>query len=80
VNNNINSILEKIFQDIFNNNSLLISKNTSAKDIDGWDSLTHIRLIVSIEKKFNIKFSALEIYDLKNVGEMQELIKKKLNG
>lgn len=80
MNNNINSILEKIFQDIFNNNSLLISKNTSAKDIDGWDSLTHIRLIVSIEKKFNIKFSALEIYDLKNVGEMQELIKKKLNG
>jgi acyl carrier protein len=79
MNNNINSILEKIFQDIFNNSSLLISKNTSAKDIDGWDSLTHIRLIVSIEKKFNIRFSALEIYDLKNVGEMVELIKKKLN-
>ena len=79
MNNNINSILEKIFQDIFNNSSLLISKNTSAKEIDGWDSLTHIRLIVSIEKKFNIRFSALEIYDLKNVGEMVELIKKKLN-
>jgi acyl carrier protein len=79
MNNNINSILEKIFQDIFNNSSLLISNNTSAKDIDGWDSLTHIRLIVSIEKKLNIRFSALEIYDLKNVGEMVELIKKKLN-
>ena len=67
-------LLNPIFRDVFDDDELVITANTTAKDIDGWDSLTHIRLVISIEKAFNLRFTAAEISDLENVGEMVELI------
>lgn len=69
--------LVPIFQDVFDDDSLTIYATTTAEDVDGWDSLAHIRLIVSIEKAFSMRFTAAEISELQNVGEMVNLILKK---
>ena len=69
--------LNRIFQDVFDNEQLRVQKTTTASDIEGWDSLAHVSLIVAIERQFKIKFRLGEIQDLKNVGEMIELIQQK---
>ena len=66
-----------IFQSVFDDDSLVLHASTTANDIDGWDSLAHIRLIVAIEKSFKVSFSAAEISKLENVGDMINLISKK---
>ena len=67
-----------IFRDIFDDDYLIITKSTTSSDISGWDSLAHIRLIVAIEKFFEIRFTADEIFELENVGEMVSLITRKV--
>jgi acyl carrier protein len=67
--------LAEIFEDVFDEDSIKLASDLSAKDVDGWDSLTHIRLILTIEKAFKIKFSTLEIGKLENVGDLVALIK-----
>jgi acyl carrier protein len=67
--------LAEIFQDVFDEDSIQVTPELSAKDVDGWDSLTHIRLILTIEKAFKIKFSTSEIGKLANVGDLVALIK-----
>ena len=71
----IYSRLAAIFQDVFDEDSITVTPQLSAKDVDGWDSLTHIRLMLTVEKAFKIKFSALEIGKLENVGDLVTLIK-----
>jgi len=66
--------LSAIFQEVFDEDAIKITPQLSAKDVDGWDSLTHIRLILSIEKAFKIKFSTSEIGKLENVGDLVALI------
>jgi acyl carrier protein len=70
--------LTAIFRDVFDEDDLLLSPETTADDVDGWDSLTHIRLVLAVSKAFNVKFSASEIGNLKNVGEFAALIEKKV--
>jgi acyl carrier protein len=70
--------LNEIFIDVFDDESLILKPEITADDVDGWDSLTHIRLVISVEKAFGLKFSASEVGKLKNVGEFVELIKAKL--
>jgi acyl carrier protein len=72
--------LTSIFRNVFDDDDLLITPITSAIDIDEWDSLTHIRLIVAIEKYFKISFTAKEISNVNNVGEMADLISRKQSG
>jgi acyl carrier protein len=67
--------LTKIFEDVFDEDSIVITPNLTAKDVDGWDSLTHIRLMLTVEKAFNVKFSASEIGKLENVGDLVKQIK-----
>lgn len=59
--------LNEIFQDIFDDDTLLITEDTSSDDIADWDSLAHIRLIAAVEKAFRVRFSMNEIPDLKTV-------------
>ncbi len=78
----IEEVIEKIkpiFKDIFDDESLNINENSNSDNVDGWDSLNHILLVVEIEKKLKIKFSSGEIASYKNVGEMCKAISKKLN-
>ena len=67
--------LTGIFEDVFDDNLIQVTPQLTAKDVDGWDSLTHIRLILTVEKVFGIKFSTSEIGKLENVGDLVELIK-----
>ena len=71
----IYSRLAEIFEDVFDEDTIEITPEMSAKDVDGWDSLTHIRLILTIEKAFKIKFSTSEIGRLETVGDLVSLIK-----
>jgi acyl carrier protein len=66
--------LAQIFDEVFDDDSIEVAPELSAKDVDGWDSLTHIRLILTIEKAFKIKFSTSEIGKLRNVGDLVTLI------
>lgn len=70
--------IQEIFRDILDDDTLVLQFETTAQDIEEWDSLTHIQLIVAIEKHFKIKFTSKEILSWKNVDEMVETTKIKL--
>jgi acyl carrier protein len=67
--------LTEIFEDVFDEDSIAVTPELSAKNVEGWDSLNHIRLMLTIEKAFKIKFSTSEVGKLENVGELVALIK-----
>lgn len=66
--------LNEVFQDVFDDEDIRVNDATTAADIEDWDSLEHINLIVAVEKKFNIKFNMGEVNTFKNVGEMVDII------
>ncbi len=66
--------LNHVFQDIFDDESITVNADTTADDIEDWDSLEHINLIVAIEQEFNMKFNMNEVTSMKNVGEMVDII------
>ena len=66
--------VQAIFRDVLDNEDIELSFDTVANDIDEWDSLTHIQLIVAIEKYFGIKFSAKDILEWNTVGDMIDKI------
>lgn len=70
--------VQSIFQDVFDDEKLVISESTSGPDIEDWDSLSNVDLIVAMENEFKIKFNIREIQTLKNVGDMIKLIEKEL--
>lgn len=66
--------LTPVFQDVFDEESLELRPDLTARDVDGWDSLTHIRLMLSVERAFKVKFSTSEIGKLANVGDLVTLL------
>ena len=70
--------LTDIFREIFNNQDIILDIKMTAKDIDNWDSLTHMLLIAEIEEKFSIKFKLKELNNLDNVGNLIEIINEKI--
>ena len=76
MSNTLTQVTE-VFQDVFNDNELVVSPATSAKDIPDWDSVMHVSLIVAIEKSFRIRFTSSEVGRLKNVGDLLDLIEAK---
>lgn len=75
----IKTKVEKIFRDIFDDEDIVISDSTCAQDIEEWDSLEQINLIVAMENEFCIKFDINDLGNLNNVGEMIDLIQVKIN-
>ena len=71
------SIVNEVFIDTLDNDEVIIDESTKATDVDEWDSLTHIMLVVAIEKKFNVRFNSNEIQSWNNVGEMIDCIQEK---
>lgn len=71
--------LQPIFRDILDQPDLVISRESSARTVEDWDSFAHIVLIRGIEKEFAVKFALNEVGNLKNVGEMADLIQAKLS-
>lgn len=70
--------LNVIFREVFMDDSIELKPETFSEDIEDWDSLMQIVLLSEIEKKFGFKFDAKDVSDLKNVGEMIEVIQKKI--
>jgi acyl carrier protein len=66
--------LTAIFHDVFDNEAIELTRELTADDVDEWDSLSHLRLVLSVEQAFKVKFSASEVGKLKNVGELVDLI------
>jgi acyl carrier protein len=69
--------LTAIFRDVFDDPSLGLRDDLTAADVPAWDSLTHINLIVAVEKQFRIRLTTAEIRSLTNVGDFVSLISKK---
>jgi acyl carrier protein len=69
--------LKGIMQDVFDNDSIEPTETMTARDVEEWDSLSHIRLIVSIEKRFKVKFTSTEVERLQNVGDLIKAINSK---
>jgi len=69
--------LTLVFHDVFDDESIVLKPEMTAEDIDAWDSLTHMRLVLSVEKEFSVRFSAAEVGKLKNVGNFLALIDSK---
>lgn len=70
--------LNGIFQEVFKDDGIQIKPETTANDVDGWDSFSHVTLIVAIETRFNIKFSLKEVMGFKNVGDLIKSIEQKI--
>lgn len=70
--------VNEIFKDVLENDEIIVKPETTADDLAEWDSLSHIQLVVAIEKHFKIRFTSSEISSYRNVGEMCEGIERKL--
>ena len=70
--------LNEVFRDVFDDESITVNDETTAKDIEDWDSLTHITLLSEIEDAFNIKFGMKDVLGMKNVGEMASYLEEKV--
>lgn len=71
--------VQDIFRDVLDEEEIILADTTTADEVEGWDSLSHIQLVVGIEKRFNIKFTSKEILSWKNVGELIDCIALKIN-
>ncbi|MCH5203400.1 MAG: acyl carrier protein [Oscillospiraceae bacterium] len=70
----ITAKLTEVFRDVFDDEKIELSDNTTADDIEAWDSLEHISLIAAVEKAFKMRFTMREVSGMKNVGEMIDIL------
>ncbi len=73
-NLSIQERMSDVFRDVLDNDAITLTRETTADDIEEWDSLSHITIIVAIEKEFNVKFNLSDIKPLRNIGEFEDLI------
>ena len=66
--------LTEIFREVFDDDSIVLTSETTAADIEDWDSLEHINLIAAVEKAFKMRFTVKEVSGMKHVGEMAEIV------
>ena len=69
--------LNEVFRDVFDDDSIKVNADTTAEDIEDWDSLNHITLIDAVESEFGVHFTMGEVSGMKNVGEMAQIIKER---
>jgi len=69
--------LEEVFRQIFDDDTLALTDETTAQDITGWDSVRHINLMFGIEEAFGIRFNGNELAEMKNIGELQQFLADK---
>jgi acyl carrier protein len=70
--------IQEVFRTVFEKSDLVLRDDMQAKDVEGWDSLNHITLIMTIEDEFNVKFTTKEVMGFQNVGEMLACLRGKL--
>lgn len=72
--------LNRVFREVFDSDEICVTPEMTANDVEGWDSLSHVNLIVAIESCFKIKFSQKELLTFKNVGDLLASIRSKITG
>lgn len=72
--------INQVFQEVFDDDELTVDRATTADDVEGWDSLMHVTLLVNVEKAFGVKFTSAEVASLKNVGELADLVDNRRAG
>ena len=77
--NKIMQDLNQIFRELFMDDTLTVNTNTTAADVDGWDSMMHVNLIVNIEEWFGVRFTSYEVGSFKNVGDVVTTLIAKLS-
>lgn len=70
--------VQEVFRSVFDQRDLVITRESSASNVDNWDSLTHITLVAAIERRFKVRFALGELEELKNVGDLLDLVEAKL--
>lgn len=70
--------LNEVFRDVFDDDSITVNEDTTADDIEDWDSLNHITLVDAVESEFGVRFTMGEVSGMKNVGEMAKIIKDRM--
>jgi acyl carrier protein len=70
--------LNEVFRDVFEDDEIELRRDTTAEDIEGWDSLNHVTLMLRVEKVFGVTFTTAQVAKLKNVGELMDLLTAKL--
>lgn len=68
----------EVFRDVFDNDSIVLNDKMTASDIEGWDSVAHIRLMLAIEEAFGVTFETAEISEIQNVGELLATVRQKM--
>ena len=74
----VSTELESVFRDVFEDDTLAISRDTTAAAVPGWDSLRHVSLVLAVERAFGVRFSSAEVAMLQDAGELQDLVTAKL--
>lgn len=72
-------VLNEVFRDVFDDDSIEVNETTTSDNIEDWDSLEHINLLAAVEQEFGMKFSMGQVVTMKNVGEMVDIIEKAIN-
>jgi acyl carrier protein len=72
--------LQEVFCDLFADDDIVVARNTGAADVDGWDSLMHVTLMLEVERAFGVRFSSGEVADLVDVGQLVDLVESKVSG
>ena len=75
---NVHDRLTGVFRDVFDQDSLVLTSEMTANEVENWDSLTHINLIVAVEKEFRIRFTMSEVSGLNNVGALEALVESRV--
>lgn len=68
-----------VFRSVFEDDDLIVTRETTAADVSGWDSLQHVTLVLSVEARFGIRFSSSEVSSLRSVGELMDIVERRLN-
>ncbi len=74
--NEIFERLNEVFRDVFDDDTITVTEDTTAADVDDWDSLMHITLISAVEDEFDIKFNMKDVVSMKQVGDMVDIIQQ----
>ena len=75
----ITARLTSIFRDVFDDETIVPTDTMTADDVDEWDSLSHVRMILTVEQSFGIKFAASEVTSMKNFGDLVRVIDQKIS-
>lgn len=71
--------VNEVFREVFDADDLTVTRNTTAPDVPGWDSLMHVRLVIAIEKAFRVRFASSEVASFKEVGDLIDALDRKID-